>query len=482
MPDHDQTQRDFIRARPRRSLRSSDARFFRRRRRVFGSLTDRRSATPVWKQVDIVRSGRHIHDMRRIVVSVLAMALVFAGLAAGPAESASLPKRGDHSATVLKLERALHKNHVLKKKHVNRTFGKATTKALRKYQKAQRLRITGKANGQTWNRLFTSKLREDASLPERGDRSAEVLKLERALHKKHALKKKHVNRTFKEATTKALRKYQKRERLRVTGKVNAETWKRLFPAKPKPKPKPAPPPKPKPPTAKHLVLVEGHSGAPINEPENTMASFRAAAAAKADYLGTDVRWTSDGVMYLFHDSDLAPKTDCSGPVRAKTWDEIKECRIGGEPLATFDEYLEFASEQGLGISPELKQPDLTVEQAVAYTTAIRRHGLVEQSVASSFDAAALARLRSVAPEMVTGLITFRTPVSAAAARAAGKVYLPWKDSMTTAKVAEYHRAGLTVWTWTARSEADFQQCYDLLADSVITDDPAGLRLWLKDDV
>ncbi len=115
-PDHDQTQTDFIRARPRRSLRSSDARFFRRRRRVFGSLTDRRSATPVWQQVDIVRSGRHIHDMRRIVVSVLAMALVFAGLAAGPAESASLPKRGDHSAKVLKLERALHKNHVIEEK------------------------------------------------------------------------------------------------------------------------------------------------------------------------------------------------------------------------------------------------------------------------------------------------------------------------------------------------------------------------------
>ena len=259
----------------RRSPRSSDARFHRRCRRVIGSLGARRSATPARQQIDIVHSGRHIHDMRRIVVSVLAMALVFAGLAAGTAESASLPKRGDHSAKVLKLERALHKNHSLKKKQVNRTFGKATTKALRKYQKAERLRLTGKADAQTWNKLFTPKLREDASLPER-ESFCQVLKLERALHKNHVLKKKHVNRTFKEATTKALRKYQKRERLRVTGKVNAETWKRLFPAKPKPKPKPVPPPKPKPPTAEHLVpgrralrLWPARSASP----ENAMASF-----------------------------------------------------------------------------------------------------------------------------------------------------------------------------------------------------------------
>ncbi|HXV22763.1 MAG TPA: glycerophosphodiester phosphodiesterase family protein, partial [Alphaproteobacteria bacterium] len=51
-------------------------------------------------------------------------------------------------------------------------------------------------------------------------------------------------------------------------------------------------------------LIVAHRGGAALAPENTVAAFRAAAAAGADAIETDVRRTRDGALVCLHDADL----------------------------------------------------------------------------------------------------------------------------------------------------------------------------------
>ncbi len=49
------------------------------------------------------------------------------------------------------------------------------------------------------------------------------------------------------------------------------------------------------------VTNYAHRGASGNNPENTMVSFKNAAASGCDGIETDVQMTKDGVLVLIHD-------------------------------------------------------------------------------------------------------------------------------------------------------------------------------------
>lgn len=199
-----------------------------------------------------------------------------------------------------------------------------------------------------------------------------------------------------------------------------------------------------------VPLVAGHRGSVTPGPENTMAAFRAAASS-TDVLETDVRWTSDGVMYLFHDATLDRVTDCTGPVAGLTWSELQACPVAGEPVATFEEFLDLA-EGGFGqINPEIKQQGITADQARQYSEAIRAHHLLARTLAASFFTVDLDTLRSVDPQIRPALITGGTrAASPTTARRYGTVYLPPKGVLTAAKVAAFHNAGVEIWAWGTR--------------------------------
>jgi len=62
------------------------------------------------------------------------------------------------------------------------------------------------------------------------------------------------------------------------------------------------------------MLIVGHRGAAGVAPENTLASFREAIRAGADWLEFDVRFTNDGIPIIIHDSTLKRTCNGRGPV------------------------------------------------------------------------------------------------------------------------------------------------------------------------
>lgn len=88
---------------------------------------------------------------RVLLAVLLALALV---LSSGPAaEAAGYPRLGERSARVKVLERALHREGTLARKYVNRTFGRATTRAVQRFQRTKRIAASGRVDAQTWRAL-----------------------------------------------------------------------------------------------------------------------------------------------------------------------------------------------------------------------------------------------------------------------------------------------------------------------------------------
>lgn len=90
------------------------------------------------------------------------------------------------------------------------------------------------------------------------------------------------------------------------------------------------------------VAVISHRGEHLRHPENTLAAFRAAIDAGADYFEVDVRTTADGKFILMHDQTVDRTTNGKGRVADLTFAQVRALRAGTEPVPTFEEALALA--------------------------------------------------------------------------------------------------------------------------------------------
>ena len=164
----------------------------------------------------------------------------------------------------------------------------------------------------------------------------------------------------------------------------------------------------------------------------------------------------------------------------KTYEQVRRCTTAdGAPVPSFRELLRWISTTQLTLVAEMKFPGWTRRQAQAYGRSVRRWGMADRTIASSFYADNLAQMRAADPEIKTALIfSFDVP-TVEAIHAAGTVSMPWIKNITATQVASLHAAGLQVWGWTARSASQYQLAIDLGLDAVVVDDPKRARSWLN---
>jgi glycerophosphoryl diester phosphodiesterase len=246
------------------------------------------------------------------------------------------------------------------------------------------------------------------------------------------------------------------------------------------------------------VLRIGHRGAAALEPENTLPAFRRAIELGVDFVEFDVLDLADGTLVLAHSDDLLEVSHgaAAGLVRPLRLEELREV---APDLPTLEQALELFATAEVGLHADVKCHRHGREVAAA----LRRHGLVERSVASSFSARALGDLRTEEPELPVG-ITYPedrrglarrrvlTPLVPSAVALLSRV-LPrriprWlKSTGATVAMLHYavlskttvdrcHDAGAAVWTWTVNEPELLARVVALEVDGVISDDP---RLFLQ---
>ena len=147
--------------------------------------------------------------------------------------------------------------------------------------------------------------------------------------------------------------------------------------------------------------IIAHRGASAYAPGNTMAAFRKAVAMGAPEVETDVGFTKDKRLLLFHDRSLERTTNGKGLPSDYTLAELKILDAGswmdpatypdfrweedfaGEPLITLDE-LFAAFGESLIYHVEIK--DLVTGLVPAVVECVQRYGLSEHVIMSIIDA------------------------------------------------------------------------------------------------
>lgn len=248
-------------------------------------------------------------------------------------------------------------------------------------------------------------------------------------------------------------------------------------------------------------LCVGHKGAAALEPENTLRSLARAAELGCDLVEFDVLDLSDGTLVLAHSDDLLEVSHGAAPGRVRT-QSLAALREVAPELPILDEALELLGGLGrIGIQVDLKGTGF--EEAVA--RALRRHGLVERSVVSTFEVPSLLQLRRADPALARGLTypvdrrglsTRRVLAPAAVAAAAAlRRALPRRiegmlrrvgasaamlhfSVVSRAAVERVHAFGASVFVWTIDDESLLDHMLAAGVDGVITNDP---RIFLPAD-
>lgn len=256
-------------------------------------------------------------------------------------------------------------------------------------------------------------------------------------------------------------------------------------------------------------VVIGHRGASAHRPEHTLLSYEAAIALGADYIEPDLVSTKDHVLVARHENEISGTTDVAAHPEfadrktTKTVDglaitgwftedftlaELKTLRAkeripdlrpdntafdGLAEIPTFEEVVQLAQQNGVGVYPETKHPTyfdsvgLSLEEPLLEILG-RYH--VRKAFIQSFEAANLRELRSktrlpliqlmttapaydpmVTPEGLREVATYADGIGVDTRRVVpvgpdGHLLPP------TTLISDAHRRRLDVHVWTVRNE------------------------------
>lgn len=219
------------------------------------------------------------------------------------------------------------------------------------------------------------------------------------------------------------------------------------------------------------IHVIAHRGASAYAPENTLPAFQRALELGATEVELDVQLSRDDVLVLYHDTLLETKTDRVGRVRDHTAAELAEAEIGswfdrehpggeqaftGTRLTTLDEvFARFGS--ALRYHVEIKGPEETIPRLILES--VRRHGLEQQVMVTSFQLDQLERLRAIDGEIPICLLAKRDlEESIDVATRAGFNQLAIRAAdLTPELVALGRAAGIDIRAWGIHDEADMER-------------------------
>lgn len=148
-----------------------------------------------------------------------------------------------------------------------------------------------------------------------------------------------------------------------------------------------------------------HRGASTYCPENTMLSFYTGIYMGANGIETDVQKTKDGVLVLFHDDTLERILGIGGSIKDYTYEELLTYNVKNgllfDKIPTFEDFLKHFSIYDITFAIELKV--MGIEREVA--DMIRKYGIEDKVIVTSFMFDAIAEMRRVAPELRVGYLT-----------------------------------------------------------------------------
>lgn len=248
-------------------------------------------------------------------------------------------------------------------------------------------------------------------------------------------------------------------------------------------------------------LIIAHRGYSSAAPENTLASFKLAMKAGADFVELDTYHSKDGIPFVLHDSSLDRTTDATNrwggakiAPASRTLAELKTLDAGkwfdpqfaGTRLSTLVEALDVIQGGGGMTLVERKEGDPATMAEI-----LTQKRLINRVVVQSFDWQFLKGFHALQPDQVLGALgvpkcladgtkpafkdkTLNAQWLDELAKTGAKIAV-WNKDVTRESVALAHQRGLKVWVYTIDDPQLANEFLDMGVDGLITNNP-GL-LW-----
>ena len=217
----------------------------------------------------------------------------------------------------------------------------------------------------------------------------------------------------------------------------------------------------------------GHRGAPqLVPPGNTVASLRKAIEVGAQMLEVDVRRTRDDVLVLDHDA-VRHVAGQETPISAQSYSQWQAYLAETEaPMATLDDAFQIASQSGVGLMLDFKEPGS--ENLVA--RAIRASGFpLDRLLVAGASEASRRILRGLDPRIPLSLTRDpdgTTPIDARLLAEVDTDAVTWHHRLLTPAIVKVlHLRGILVYAWTADLTEDMRRLRDMGVDGIITNAP-----------
>ncbi len=205
---------------------------------------------------------------------------------------------------------------------------------------------------------------------------------------------------------------------------------------------------------RRLALVSAHRGqADPSRAENALSSFDHSLKTGPLLIEIDIARTRDGALVLLHDDGLDRTTTGTGPVGARSYEEIRRLRLKtpngdilDEPVPSLDEALIWARRNAAILQLDLKR-GVALREVV---DVVRRARMEKQVILIAYTRADSEAALRIAPEMMVSA-SGRTPADLAALIATRSPRLLWFTGLAEpapALVARLDRAGIEAITAT----------------------------------
>jgi glycerophosphoryl diester phosphodiesterase len=232
-------------------------------------------------------------------------------------------------------------------------------------------------------------------------------------------------------------------------------------------------------------LIIAHRGASAYAPENTLSAFQLAVEQGAQALELDAKLSADGEIVVFHDFSVDRTTNGTGLVSQLPLPALRELDAGGyfaekfrgEKIPTLAEVFEAFGDKIL-INVELKDYTSFKEELTEQVCAmVKRFGLENRVMFSSFRPSNLAKARSLLPSVPRGLhslvgVLGWWPRSFGFAFGDYQSLNPAFKDVTPQQIQRVHKLKRKLFAYTVNQAEDMRRLFRWGIDGIFTDDPA----------
>lgn len=287
-------------------------------------------------------------------------------------------------------------------------------------------------------------------------------------------------------------------------------------------------------TPLHAVEIYGHRGAAGLAPENTITAYRAALDIGVDVIDMDVGITQDGIVVVYHDSELNPditrepngnwlSSDLK-PLKHLNYASLQHFNVGkinpaseyakafplqqgseNEHIPTLKEVIQYAKTRDANIRFQIEiktnplEPQTSPEPAnivPAIVKVLKEEGVEHLTEVHSFDWRNLRLLEKLAPNVTRSYLTVNEYHTSKDAKAwssgtplnktlnsfpklikalNGHIWCPDFNEVTASDISEAHALGLKVTVWSVDKPEDMLKMIQYGVDGIITNRPDLLR-------